>query len=81
MSKTSMDSVSKKTPDSMSKNPMDITLLALALGYQTKWDVDKILEDSILHVRMLKKGGTELPRSMSERNQRPTLFVNLSTLG
>ncbi|MDK8898276.1 hypothetical protein QP999_10065, partial [Corynebacterium sp. MSK004] len=28
VSKTSMDSVSKKTPDSMSKNPMDITLLA-----------------------------------------------------
>ncbi|MDK8870547.1 hypothetical protein QP998_08140, partial [Corynebacterium macclintockiae] len=28
VSKNSMDSLSKKTPDSMSKNPMDITYLA-----------------------------------------------------
>ncbi|MFW9254602.1 hypothetical protein ACOI9A_11585, partial [Corynebacterium amycolatum] len=31
VSKTSMDSVSKKTPDSMSKNPMDITYLVWAV--------------------------------------------------
>ncbi|WP_218641896.1 hypothetical protein, partial [Corynebacterium amycolatum] len=32
VSKTSMDSVSKKTPDSMSKNPMDITVLGQLLS-------------------------------------------------